>query len=163
MAPALKDLIYNRLLITQWQISPIIGNLLFELLELLSVHHWGSSLAQPRHPGLCQLPWPHFHQQGCHSVQLQGTPFTQTHGILGNGATHSLYRCTRQLWWLKLDPLMIALPIHNHISGALYSLQEISPPWCQLNQEILFWFPWNILSPLPFTRGVLCWLCELPL
>lgn len=39
MAPALKDLIYNRLLITQQQISPIIGNLLFELLELLSVHH----------------------------------------------------------------------------------------------------------------------------
>lgn len=33
MAPALKDLIYNRLLITQQQISPIIGNLLFELLS----------------------------------------------------------------------------------------------------------------------------------
>ena len=33
MTPALKDLIYNRLLITQQQISPIIGNLLFELLS----------------------------------------------------------------------------------------------------------------------------------
>ena len=33
MAPALEDLIYNHLLITQKQISPIIGNLLFELLS----------------------------------------------------------------------------------------------------------------------------------
>lgn len=33
MTPALKDLIYNRLLITQQQIPPIIGNLLFELLS----------------------------------------------------------------------------------------------------------------------------------